>query len=461
MESKAKQWKPNGESGKHLGDSGGYPPVLTMQQAAQLLQISRCTLYRWFKSGKLATCSAKHGQQVRILRDKLLNWYFHDTLLAEVSAEEERRRYKIRKRIVIVRRGKTWHGQFALKGGQRRLTLKTKDVDVAAKRAITLFERLTGKRKRRTGINGAIKAYLQYVRSERKSKKTIYKYEGVLNRVKLQASRDGVRKLRHLDLAFLDKYRSERSSEGIAPKTLFNETTTIKQLLNFAVSRSMIKTNPLRSYRQKKPKMKLQPFWSAEQVDSILKATARSQYAHVYRVLAETGMRVGEVKFLMWEDIDLPQKLIYVREKQLDPDTGTTWQPKTGEHRVVPLTSGLIGLFGKLTHNHGPWVFGRTLTSKRRVRSEQINERVVLTQLKKILKQLGLPGHVHTFRHSFISHALIRGVPEALVRRWVGHVDPQTIRTYTHIADRDSHAQIERLFDTNPQSKLQEVEYSI
>ena len=461
MESKAKQWISNLGDTKGPGAKSDLPTVLTPQQAAHLLHVSRVTLYRWFKGGQLATCSAQRGRQIRILRDKLLNWFFADTRTAEAKRDSDCRRYKIQRGIVILRRGKTWHGQFALKGGQRRRTLKTEDAEVAAKRAVTLFERLTGKRKRRTAIIGAIKAYLQYVRSERKSKKTIAKYESVLNRVKSLASRDGLKKLRQLDITFVDKYRSLRSAEGIAPKTLFNETTIIKQLQNFAVSRGMTKANPLRNYRQKKPKMKLQPFWSAEQVDSILKAAEKSPYRDVYRVLAETGMRIGEVKFLMWEDVDLAQKVIYVREKQLDPKTGTTWQPKTGEHRVVPLTTGLVELFSKMPHQFGPWVFGRVIRSGRRAQSEQINERIVLSQLKKVLKQLGLPGHVHTFRHSFISHALIRGVPEALVRQWVGHVDPQTIRTYTHIADRDSHAQIEGLFAAKAPSSYTAIEYSI
>jgi len=45
--------------------------------------------------------------------------------------------------------------------------------------------------------------------------------------------------------------------------------------------------------------------------------------------------------------------------------------------------------------------------------------------LKRLLKKLGLPGHLPTFRHTFISLALTRGVPEATVRKWVGHVDDE------------------------------------
>ena len=65
--------------------------------------------------------------------------------------------------------------------------------------------------------------------------------------------------------------------------------------------------------------------------------------------------------------------------------------------------------------------------------------------LKKVLKKLELPGHVHTFRHSFISFALISGKPPALLRRWVGQIDAQTMELYTHVADGYSQAAMQRL----------------
>jgi hypothetical protein len=56
-----------------------------------------------------------------------------------------------------------------------------------------------------------------------------------------------------------------------------------------------------------------------------------------------------------------------------------------------------------------------------------------------------LPGHLHTFRHSFISHALTSGVPPAIVRTWVGHVDEEIMKVYTHIADRQSRAAMDKM----------------
>ena len=54
-------------------------------------------------------------------------------------------------------------------------------------------------------------------------------------------------------------------------------------------------------------------------------------------------------------------------------------------------------------------------------------------------------GHVHTFRHTFISMTLTRGVAVATDRTWVGHVDAEVIRKYTHIASEKSHGTMQRL----------------
>jgi integrase/recombinase XerD len=92
------------------------------------------------------------------------------------------------------------------------------------------------------------------------------------------------------------------------------------------------------------------------------------------------------------------------------------------------------------------WVFTARPSRKYPVVGRQISDRRALQHLKTVLSKLGLEGHLHTFRHSFISHALTSGVPEAIVRDWVGHVDREIIRVYTHIADPISRSAMQGLF---------------
>jgi site-specific recombinase XerD len=82
-------------------------------------------------------------------------------------------------------------------------------------------------------------------------------------------------------------------------------------------------------------------------------------------------------------------------------------------------------------------------------KGRQWTERRLLGALKRVLKRLKLPGKIHTFRHTFISNALLNGMPVAVVQEWVGHVDPEIIKLYTHVHNEASQAAMQRLTKAN------------
>ena len=53
-----------------------FPPVLTIQQAAALLQIPLQTLYQWRSRRLLGGCSRRAGKRVLFFRDRLLKQIF-------------------------------------------------------------------------------------------------------------------------------------------------------------------------------------------------------------------------------------------------------------------------------------------------------------------------------------------------------------------------------------------------
>jgi hypothetical protein len=50
-----------------------YPPVLSVEQAAQLLQVSKATIYDGNSRGLLARTGRKVGKHCRFFRDRLLH----------------------------------------------------------------------------------------------------------------------------------------------------------------------------------------------------------------------------------------------------------------------------------------------------------------------------------------------------------------------------------------------------
>ena len=49
-----------------------YPPIMTAQQAAELLQVPLSTIYDWSSRGLLKTCARRLGKRLRFHRDRLV-----------------------------------------------------------------------------------------------------------------------------------------------------------------------------------------------------------------------------------------------------------------------------------------------------------------------------------------------------------------------------------------------------
>ena len=158
----------------------------------------------------------------------------------------------------------------------------------------------------------------------------------------------------------VDQYRAERTAGGTGrkpakPKTVHNDTVTIRQLVNFALKRGLISEDPLKDLEIKKPKRTPQPCWTRDEVDQILAAATPPHHAPLV-FLAETGARVGEAKWLTWDDVDFEHRLIHIRPKE-------GWKPKSGDERVVPMSDRVFDLLRTLPHT-GTWVFTARVTAR-------------------------------------------------------------------------------------------------
>ena len=60
-----------------------FPPVLSVDQAAELLQVPKSTIYDWSSRGLLRGCGRRAGKHLRIFRDRLLQKVFNEGLKNE------------------------------------------------------------------------------------------------------------------------------------------------------------------------------------------------------------------------------------------------------------------------------------------------------------------------------------------------------------------------------------------
>jgi integrase len=85
-----------------------------------------------------------------------------------------------------------------------------------------------------------------------------------------------------------------------------------------------------------------------------------------------------------------------------------------------------------------------------------MSTRRALAAIKRVVKRLKLKGHLHTFRHSFISNALANGTTVTMLKSWVGHVSDKILALYTHVSDTDSTAAMQRLVERLEETKTKQ-----
>ena len=337
------------------------------------------------------------------------------------------------------RRGKTWYANWQKDGRQYRRRLKARSKKEAIFRAQRIEQEIDQDagvtRVEPARVEQVIGEYLAFAQADGRAKKTLAKYRQVCDQIHAEAVRQDRLRVDQLDQRFADAFRGRLHRDGLKPKTIYNRMTILRSVVLFTFRRKMTPMDPMAGLRLKKPKPTIQPVWSPPEAEQILNH-APDTYRPYLTFLRDSGCRAGEAKFLTWADIDLERGIAHIREKDNS-------RPKSGDQRVVPLTPRLKQLLGSLSRR-GRWVFTAPITARHPEAGRQLSERRALQCLKRIVASMGLNGHLHTFRHTFISQALSRGVPEAVVRDWVGHVDPSILRLYTHISQATSTSYVEK-----------------
>lgn len=166
-------------------------------------------------------------------------------------------------------------------------------------------------------------------------------------------------------------------------------------------------------------------FLSFEEADRVVRA-ATPEWRTFIIVALKTGLRVGELLALRWEDIDLVAGQLVVRRTLWHRTEGP---PKGGHNRKVPLSDEAVAVLKSHRHLKSGYVFceedGRRLTHSRV--KDVVPSTCRRAQLAKRLTTHGL-------RHSFASHLVMRGVSLMAVKELLGHESIEMTLRYSHLS---------------------------
>ena len=132
-------------------------------------------------------------------------------------------------------------------------------------------------------------------------------------------------------------------------------------------------------------------------------------------VLANTGIRLGELDYLTKDDFDLERKVLFITHSEATPIKGK-------QSRVVPLNDALVELVLSLPE-------GKILKIHRKTFEEHF---------QKIRERAGVLDAIpHGFRHTFTSHLVESGLDLGKIQRITGHQDIKTLQKYLHSTGSD------------------------
>ena len=268
-------------------------------------------------------------------------------------------------------------------------------------------------------------------------------------------------KIQELSLSLLDDTIS-RMTKRYANNTINKSLSTLKAVLDYGVSRSVIASNPIKEIKLLPKKKVFDTRALTEEEARALIEVAPPKWAVLWRFIMSTGLRREEVTRLCWSNIDLKKRVVRV----LPTDD---WSPKTEDSiRTVPLNSNVIADLQKLervndyvfvTKNgttlknnmlrelriHMKQAFcklrglpyGKRLNKKEREAYEEHRE-----WIEKNLKMI----KVHALRYTFCTHLLANGKDLKTVQKLMGHRDPEMImRIYGQYCHGNAESAVESL----------------
>jgi integrase len=220
-----------------------------------------------------------------------------------------------------------------------------------------------------------------------------------------------------LSKAMAEEYRRKRIAvpitRPIKDATVNRDLSVLRHILYWAVDEQLLEANPLARLKMARERRTRRQVLGLAEEQLLLPAAPPHLHAMTIAAL-DTGMRRGEITNQIWEDVDLPRRVLFV----------TRSKTPEGESREIPLTARLFCWLSENRRDHGI-VFA--------YEGEQV--RIIKTSWRNALKKAGI-RHVrfHDLRHTFNTRLMEAGVLQEIRVALMGHSSGSKVHaTYTHI----------------------------
>lgn len=233
------------------------------------------------------------------------------------------------------------------------------------------------------------------------------------------------------------------ADDGLKTASITNTKAIMSELFNGAVDNGLAKKNPVtRSMTSKGAESSKREGLTREEQRQFLEASAERAYYPQYAFVLQTGIRVGELIALTWDDIDLSNRELSVTKTMyclhgewIVGDTKTA-----SGRRTIPLTDEAIRILNlaatkrrdrKVTQMQ----FGNLVFTTRNGRP--ISADVYDKSMYSICANAGMrPITMHILRHTFATRCIEAGMNPKTLQVLLGHASiSTTMDIYVHVME--------------------------
>jgi len=243
----------------------------------------------------------------------------------------------------------------------------------------------------------------------------------------------------HKDIVSMYSYLKENGrlrykEKGLSDSTVKRIHTTLHKALRIAVEKNMIPNNPSDGIKFPKKSTEMQVL-NDEELQIFMKEVDKDEYwKDLFYLELATGLRLGEICGLRWEDYDESSGKLSIR-RTVTKEKGkpySTNEPKTEQSKrdiILPYVAREILNNRKKISG---WIFPYYIGV-----NEPMHPNSVYKKLKEILKNANLPDiRFHDLRHTFATHAIANGVDIKTLSEILGHAKTSfTLDIYTHVTN--------------------------
>lgn len=323
--------------------------------------------------------------------------------------------------------GKVWHSDVTIRGKRIRKPLSIYR-PIAERKLGEMIEMARMQRRGETPENLSWdlfkEKYLEY--SVDKDSKSRYFVERMFKEVDRLLT---IKSLREMTPERLAKFKFEMIQKKYASSMITRLAREVKTAMSYAEDMTYVPMQNWSIVKLAEPAGRLD-FYEFSAYYELLKKLEGSPWFTSAYLMGRAGLRLSEMHFLEWADIQFPHRRIYLRSKD-HLDWRLKSDKKGNKFRTVPLTlEYALEAYLKSISTHQGFVLGPNRLSTADCYGHQMAKALRSTGVKT---HLGEYGSAHTLRHTFGSHLAQKGVSLTQIRDWMGHSTTRMTEVYSHL----------------------------